>query len=111
MAIYQCPVALYDGEVELDEYLNYRQLASYERGMIAAQKILQTNPDSGFAEIRLVVIPGIISCVKVWRLKGLPEKMTIEDFPSTPKKEAGDLYLWLLELVKKKIEGEDASPN
>lgn len=111
MTIFTCPVSLYEGEIELFEYLNYRQLAAYERAMIGARRVMEANPDAGLAELRVAIVPGLIACVKSWRLKGLPEKMTAEEFPSTPRNEAGDLYLWILDLVKKKVDGEDSAPK
>jgi hypothetical protein len=111
MAIYTCDVPGFEGEVEIDDHLNYPQLAAYERGMISAQKVIETNDSAGFAELRLCVVPGLIACVKAWRLKGVPERVSLETFPSTPKKEAGDLYLWLLGVVRKKIDGEDSGPK
>lgn len=109
--IHSCPVPGFEGEIEIEDALNYRQLAAYERGMIAANKLIKTNEDAGLAEIRVLVIPGLIACVKSWRLKSVPERPTLDTFPSTPRDEAGDLYLWLLDLIRRKIEGEDSAPN
>lgn len=109
--IYQCPVETFGGEVEIDDFLNYRQLASYERGMIAAKRLMEASPDAGVAEIRVHTLPGVLSCVKAFRLRNVSERPTLEDFPSTPRKEAGELYLWLLEIVREKIESEDAAPK
>lgn len=109
--IIQCPVPGFEGEIELADALNYRQLAAYERGMIAANKLLRTNEEAGLAEIRVFVIPGLIECVKAFRLANVPARPTEETFPSTPKKEAGELYVWLLGVIRKKIDGEDSAPN
>jgi len=111
MTTYICPVEIFAGELEIDDFLNYPQLAAYERSLLAAQKQLQSGDAIGFAELRLVMVPGLVSCVKAWRLKGLPSTITLETFPSTPKKEAGELYLWLLKTVRDHIEGDNSGPK
>lgn len=111
MTIYQCPVKHFEGEIEIESALGYPQLASYERCVISAGRLLKTNEEAGFAELRLLMIPGILACVKSWRLANVPDRPTLETFPSTPKKDAAELYDWLVSVLRSVINGEDSRPN
>lgn len=106
-----CPIEYFAGTVELEDCLGYPQLAAYERAMLSAQRIMSANQDVGIAELRVVILPGLLVCVKTWSLDHVPEKPTIETFPAIPRDEAGELFQWVAKSVKAHIDGEDPVPN
>lgn len=111
MPVIKSPSSYFEGEIEIDDQLGYPQLAAYERCVLAAGKLIATNETAGFAELRLLMIPGILACVKSWRLAHVPEKPTLETFPSTPREAAGDLYEWIVKSIREVINGENSGPN
>lgn len=40
-------------------------------------------------------LPAILACVETWGLQGFPERVTMESFPGSPRKESHDLIDWL----------------
>lgn len=44
----------------------------------------------------IVLLPGMLPMVEKWSIKGLPEKVTIDDWPGTPPVQCINLFNWLL---------------
>lgn len=56
-------------------------------------------------------IPAIVLCVKEWHLANTPEKVTVENFPMSPRLASSQLIDWLWSEILKIYQGETEVPN
>lgn len=56
-------------------------------------------------------LPAIFGCVEKWELSGLPDNLTIDNFPSSPRSESHALIEWLFLEIRKVYLGETTIPN
>lgn len=56
-------------------------------------------------------LPSVLLCVKEWHLKNVPESVTLESFPMTPRGEAHALVEWLWTELLVIYQGETDIPN
>jgi len=56
-------------------------------------------------------IPALIACVEKWELDNIPNNVTIDDFPASPRKETHMLVDWLYGEIYKVYAGEVLVPN
>jgi hypothetical protein len=56
-------------------------------------------------------LPAIFACVEKWELANMPEKLTIDNFPASPRGDSHRLIEWLFEEICKVFNGEKEIPN
>jgi hypothetical protein len=56
-------------------------------------------------------LPAILLCVKEWHLEGIPEDVTIDTFPMSPRSRASALVDWLWTQITMIYQGEIEVPN
>lgn len=56
-------------------------------------------------------LPAICLCVEKWELEGLPENVTPDNFPMTPRVDSSALVNWLWSELDKIYTGEIDIPN
>jgi len=96
------------GEVVFYDPLSIPQGAEWEYALARNAKALK---DGGQAMASVeALLPGVLACVAEWRLKGFPEKVTVDNFPSKPKKDLLNLMEWLIKAITD-IYKEDDDPN
>lgn len=102
------PVKEFPGLVAIPDYLSYPQAIAFDRAMRAAA---QESGKLTRLEVNHLAIPGLCACVLEWRIEGLPEHITPENFPATPGAAADALLAWLVrELMALFVEAETV-PN
>ena len=101
--------------IAFEDALNKSQADAKERGDIVRIKNSKgkesevANAASG--RYRLIILDGILPCVEGWQLDGLPETLTKDTFPGTPRIPSVELIAWLVEEISKLfIEANDV-PN
>jgi hypothetical protein len=57
------------------------------------------------------ILPGICVCVEKWELQGLPEKVTPDIFPGSPKMDSAELLAWLIREITELYRGAETVPN
>jgi hypothetical protein len=96
------------GEVIFYDPLTIPQEAEWE---YALSRLTKAQKDGGGASaVTMAILPGIIACVSEWKLKGFPEKVTVDNFPSRPTTERMKLLTWLVEQITDVYKEED-DPN
>jgi len=75
----------YPGEVGLSDPLTLPQLNDWIDATSNAQIAILANSKSAVA-IYTAFLPGILKCVDIWKLTGLPEHPAIDSFPASPAK-------------------------
>lgn len=56
-------------------------------------------------------LPAIFACVEKWELTNLPDPLTLDNFPASPRKDSHALVEWLFREIMKVYAGEAAVPN
>jgi hypothetical protein len=82
------------GTVTFYDPLTMEQEAAWEYAIAAFQAAREKG--GGLSAQNLALLPGIIVCVEAWNLKGFPERITLENFPTRPKDERAKLIAWLV---------------
>jgi len=103
---YPCDVDRWKGKIVFtNDYLSFPALVSWEKALSAATK-LKESTDSLY-EFYAALLPNAIPLVGKWEIAGLPEHVTYEDFPASPR-----LVAWLVETITDLYEKTNASdPN
>lgn len=56
-------------------------------------------------------LPAIFACVEKWELSNMPDPLTIDNFPASPRRESSQLIEWLFYEINKVYLGEAIVPN
>lgn len=102
------PVAKFPGTVTLADPLTFPQIIAFEQAHGAAQAVVAR--EGSQAEYDYALLPGLLGCVAVCELAGLPAKLTVETFPPRPRKASTQLVVWLAKEIGAYIRGDDDLP-
>jgi hypothetical protein len=91
----QSPVERWPGAIVVSDPLTLPQVAALERSIANIGALV----DPTQAEIELALLPGILSCVQSHTLQGLPNTLTADNFPGTPRPDA----IALLDAISKTV--------
>lgn len=103
------PFERWSGSVTIADPLTIPQAQAIEDGM--------TRPENGedgrvwLSVIDGMQLPAIFLCVEKWELANMPDPLTIDSFPASPRKESHDLVEWLFGEILKVYFGESIVPN
>jgi len=100
------PVPKFAGTVTLSDPLTYPQVIAYERAVAAVRESATT-----LAEMHQAMLPGLFACVEAWNLAGLPDPVTPENFPATPRVASTKLVSWLVSEVAGLYGESEEIPN
>jgi hypothetical protein len=56
-------------------------------------------------------LPAIFACVEKWELSNMPQSLTLENFPASPRVASHKLIDWLFSELRKVYLGEIEVPN
>jgi hypothetical protein len=56
-------------------------------------------------------LPAVFACVEKWELSNMPEKLTADNFPASPRKDSHLLIEWVFREIMKVYTGELEIPN
>ena len=95
------------GDIVLFDPLTIQQEAEWEYAIAEYNKAVGKGGRD--AALVLAFLPAIIACVSEWHLDGLPERMTLENFPRRPKADRVNLAAFLVTNISEIFLAED--PN
>lgn len=103
------PVQRWAGSVTIADPLTIPQAQLIEAGMKQPQ-------DGEDGRVWLSVIdgmqlPAIIACVEKWELENMPEVLTADTFPASPRKYSHEIINWLFKEILAVYFGELIIPN
>jgi hypothetical protein len=102
------PVARYPGAVVLHDPLTFPQYMAWEDAVSAGAALTTTS----YTHYSAALLPGVCACVEDWQIKGLPEPVTPETFPATPRKASDALLSWLVtEITQLVTEADEPDPK
>ena len=96
------------GTVTLYDPMTMQQEAAWERAMANFRTAIDEG--LGISSFNLAALPGILECVSEWKLKGFPERVTIENFPAHPRNERASLISFLVTSIAEIYKSSD-DPN
>ena len=87
-----------DGEKELQAH----HLACFQKADTP-----RCRPPLRDTEMQLQMLPAIFECVGEWKLEGIPERPTLDNFPGSPMRDRSKLVSWLIDEIGKVYSAED----
>ncbi len=110
------PVDRFPGRVTLPDYLTMPQVMEWERAILEARALRQQAIDDKalivtVAELDGKYVTAICSIIEKWELDNYPERVTLENFPGSPRYESGLLIAWLIREIGKIYSEETDIPN
>lgn len=99
----------WEGYIEIYNPLPFVKLAVFEDAMKEASS---KNSELKTASSQALLLPAILECVAVWKIEGLPEKPTVDDFTVTvgrPRVEVTKLIVFVSQAILDLMQGFD--PN
>lgn len=64
-----------------------------------------------YTEVDKPKLPALIACVEKWEVEGLPDKMTVETFPLTPRSKSSQFVELVFDAIRQVYNGEIEVPN
>lgn len=107
--VVKSPFERWSGSVTIADPLTIPQAQAVEDGL--------ERPESGedgrvwLSVIDHMQLPAIFLCVEKWELDNMPDPLTLETFPASPRKESHELIEWLFREIAKVYFGESIVPN
>lgn len=103
------PIKRWAGTVTIADPLTISQAQAIENGLAIPEKT-----DDGriwYSVIDTNQLPAIFACVEKWELENMPENLTAENFPASPRGESHKLIDWIFSELRKVYFGELEIPN
>lgn len=102
------PIERWAGSVTIADPLTIPQAHLIEAGL--------HRPESDGEKVWLTVIdemrlPAIMACVEKWELENMPQPVTVETFPASPRGDSHKLIEWLFNQILQVYFGEALIPN
>jgi len=118
----KCPVKYFEGDVTFCDPLTMPQVMAIDKSVVLrgeffeekevnAQRGYYLKPDTAWSSPDNEALKAIVECVEKWNLKNVPENVTLETFPGSPRKASKDLISWLWMEVVNIYRGEAEIPN
>jgi hypothetical protein len=103
------PIERYKGSVTIADPLTIPQAQAVERGMVSPTIDADGKVWLSFYDGNQIY--GVIACVEKWSLENLPDNLTVDSFPASPRKETHQLIDWIYSEIQKVYFGELLIPN
>lgn len=96
------------GSVDLPDMLTFPQLAAFRKAHRAA---LMELDGGGDAEYFAAVLPGVLAVVQRWDVEGIPERPTLDTFPTKPLRPILALLNEIVTAIIDMVREADETPN
>ena len=103
------PIERWNGSVTISDPLTMPQAQAIEGGLTMPQE--NTEGRVWLSVIDGNQLPAIIACVEKWELANLPENVTADNFPASPRVQSHKLIEWLFTELRRVYMGEVEIPN
>ena len=116
------PVDRFPGTVTLSDPLTMPQVVAIDECLLSRKKYFEEKDiegqrgyvlktDTFWSKPDSVALDAIFTCVEEWALKNIPEKVTAENFPGSPRAASKALIDWLINEILAVYSGEAEIPN
>jgi len=114
----ESPVEKFSGYVIISDPMTMPQVLAIEEALITSNAFFDDKkgnrilkPDVLWSAPDKEYLKGAILCVEEWHLGNMPESITSDTFPFTPRAASRQLIHWLFDEVLKVYAGEIEVPN
>jgi hypothetical protein len=107
--VIKSPVEKWAGSVTIADPLTLTQARLIEAGM--KEPVKDIDGKVWFSTMDEAMLPAIIACGEKWNLSNMPETITVETFPASPRKASHKLINWLSNEIVQVYTGELEIPN
>lgn len=107
-------IKAWPGYVVLPDALNFPQLNIWQDAVdeIAAQQDgLTWNDAAANPRTAQPIVKALCQIVQEWHLEKLPERVSVESFPATPRVQSTLLVVWLATRLAALFEGAEDTPE
>ena len=120
--VIKSPVEKFPGTVTLSEPLTMPQVVIIDDCLLTRREFFEEKEIDGkrgyvlkagafWSQPDSVALEAIVQCVDDWNLKGMPEDVTAETFPGSPRAASRQLVDWLITEILEVYQGEAEIPN
>jgi len=120
--VIQSTIEHFPGTVTLSDPLTMPQVLAIDEGLLSRRQYFEEKEIDGkrgyvlkagsfWSQPDSVSLEVIMKCVDEWGLKNVPENVTAETFPGSPRTASKDLIDWLLNEILEVYQGEVEVPN
>ena len=99
------PCKAWPGEIELFDPLSFPMVGEWE------EAVYQARGKNAIASIQVALLPGILPCVKEWRLENFPAHPTLATFPAKPHQDRMALLGLLVNTITELYQDASELPN
>lgn len=100
------------GTVVMPDYLTLPQVLAYEDANDEIRELRETQPaKASLSRMNSINIAVILSIVTEWKVSGIPEGVTAETFPFTPRLQSAKMLAQLTREITAIYTGEIDIPN
>jgi len=105
------PSKRYPGTVTLAYPLTFPQYAAWRRALDSLPEgIGQVGEITSDIEASRLILPGVFAIVERWNLANMPEPLTLENFPSTPRMAVFRLLTEIVAEISAMVNEDDDAP-
>lgn len=109
MKIIKSPSKKWPGEVQLSDPLTFPQVLAFEDALRAVKTAKEDNLT--LARANYLILPGVLACVERFNLAGLPDNISVDAFPATPRLASAQLVSWLIGEITALYNEAEEIPN
>jgi hypothetical protein len=103
------PIERFKGSVTIADPLTIPQAQAVEIGIDKPKTDAEGRAFlSAYDNLQL---PGVFACVEKWELENMPDNLSIDNFPASPRKDTHDLISWIYKNIFNVYLGEIEIPN
>ena len=100
------------GTVVMPDYLTLPQVLAFEDANAEIMELRETLGDKlTLAKVNAYNLPVILSIVSEWHISGLPEPLTAENFPASPRLASARFIAQVMGEITELYRGEIDIPN
>jgi len=103
------PIERWAGTVSIADPLTLSQARLIEDGLTTPET--DANGKFWTSALDIKQIPAILACVEKWELANLPDPLTLENFPASPRKDSHALVEWIFRDIMRVYSGEAEVPK
>ena len=120
--VIESPVKKFPGTVTLFDPLTMPQVVKIDECLLSRRQYFEETEidgargyvlkdDAFWSHPDTIALDAILVCVEEWNLKNLPDDLTAENFPGSPRPASRALINWLVIEILAVYQGETEVPN
>lgn len=101
----------FPGTVAMPDFLTLPQVLAFEAVNEEVRAMRDTGQELSLSKVNAITLPFILKIVTEWKISGMENHPTIDNFPATPRLASAQLIAWVMGAVTELYIGEVEIPN